>query len=92
MHKFVEVAKQSEIPEGGTLDVVAAGKWLVLVKLQDEVYALESPWSGTVIRWKSKSEVQRCAARRATSRLQRSLAFSRTQQNQHATRSSLPPC
>ncbi len=41
MPKFVKVATRSQIPEGGTQGAVIAGKWLVLVKLQDEVYALE---------------------------------------------------
>jgi 3-phenylpropionate/trans-cinnamate dioxygenase ferredoxin subunit len=41
MSKFVEVAKKSQIPEGGAIGVVIGERSLALVKLKDEVYALE---------------------------------------------------
>jgi len=133
MPRFVAVAKQSLNPVGGTLGVVIAGTRLVLVKLQDEVCALEDragPLSkGQIVGGHQGSgapvmltyqdrlrgqrpfhgELRDLPAenlwRYIGSRILRrsvlpvgrladfnDLAFSRTQQNQHATRSSRPPC
>src|SRR5882757_10169537 len=41
MPRFVEVAKKSQIPEGGAISVVIGETCLALVKLRDEVYALQ---------------------------------------------------
>jgi 3-phenylpropionate/trans-cinnamate dioxygenase ferredoxin component len=41
MSKFIEVAKKSQIPEAGAIGVVAGGTAIALVKLEDEVYALQ---------------------------------------------------
>lgn len=41
MPRFLEVAKKSQIPEGGVLGVEVEGKNLALVKLKGEVYALD---------------------------------------------------
>ena len=38
MSRFIEVAKQSQIPEGGTIGVEIEGKRLALAKLKGEVY------------------------------------------------------
>ena len=40
MSRFIEVAKQSQIPEGGTIGVEIEGKRIALAKLKGEVYAL----------------------------------------------------
>jgi hypothetical protein len=40
MSRFIEVAKQSQNPEGGTIGVEIEGKRLALVKLKGEVHAL----------------------------------------------------
>jgi 3-phenylpropionate/trans-cinnamate dioxygenase ferredoxin subunit len=41
MSQFVEVAKKSQIPEGGVIGVVVGETPLALVKLKDQVYALQ---------------------------------------------------
>jgi nitrite reductase/ring-hydroxylating ferredoxin subunit len=40
MARFIEVAKKSQIPEGGVISVEIEGKSLALVKLEGAVYAL----------------------------------------------------
>jgi nitrite reductase/ring-hydroxylating ferredoxin subunit len=40
MASFIEVAKKSQIPEGGVIGVQIEGKSLALVKLEGAVYAL----------------------------------------------------
>jgi nitrite reductase/ring-hydroxylating ferredoxin subunit len=41
MPGFLEVAKRSQIPEGGAIGVEVEGKRLALVNLKGEVYALD---------------------------------------------------
>ena len=41
MLRFVEVAKKSQIPENGAIDVEAQGKRLALVNLSGDIYALD---------------------------------------------------
>ena len=41
MPRFVEVAKKSQIPENGAIDVEAQGKRLALVNLSGDIYALD---------------------------------------------------
>lgn len=41
MPRFVEVAKKSQIPEGGAIGVEIEGRLLALVNLSGEIYALE---------------------------------------------------
>jgi 3-phenylpropionate/trans-cinnamate dioxygenase ferredoxin subunit len=40
MIRFIEVARKSQIPEGGVIGVEIEGKSLALVKLEGAVYAL----------------------------------------------------
>ena len=41
MPRFVEVAKNSQIPENGAIGVEVEGKRLALVNLKGEIYALD---------------------------------------------------
>jgi nitrite reductase/ring-hydroxylating ferredoxin subunit len=41
MPRFIEVAKRSQIPEGGAIGVEVEGKCLALVNLRGEIYALD---------------------------------------------------
>jgi 3-phenylpropionate/trans-cinnamate dioxygenase ferredoxin subunit len=41
MARFVEVAKKSQIPEGGVIGVEVEGKTIALVNLNGEIYALD---------------------------------------------------
>jgi nitrite reductase/ring-hydroxylating ferredoxin subunit len=41
MPRFVEVAKRSQIPEGGAMGVEVEGKNLALVNVKGEIYALD---------------------------------------------------
>ena len=41
MPRFVEVARTSQIPEGGVMGVEVEGKNLALVNLRGEIYALD---------------------------------------------------
>jgi nitrite reductase/ring-hydroxylating ferredoxin subunit len=41
MGRFVEVAKKSEIPEGGAIGMEVEGKRLALINLGGEIYAID---------------------------------------------------